>query len=127
MRASRLRRRADLRRLPAFRPGAGHPLALLSRNGLPLWREIAPAADPSTLEPSAGARAVYELLQRRGACFFGEIAHGAGLLHTQLEMALAELVTWGLVTSDSFTGLRALLTPAHKRPPVDRMGRGPSL
>src|SRR4051794_18121557 len=108
-------------------PVRATPLALLSRNGLPLWREIAPAADPAALELSAGARAVYELLQRRGACFFGGIAHGAGLLHTQLEMALAELVAWGLVTSDSFTGLRALLPPAHKRPPVDRTGRGPSL
>jgi ATP-dependent helicase Lhr and Lhr-like helicase len=32
------------------------------------------------------------------------------------------LVAWGLVTSDSFTGLRALLTPAHKRPSIDRAG-----
>jgi ATP-dependent Lhr-like helicase len=99
------------------------PLALLSRTGLPHWREIAPPSDPSALELSAAARGVYDLLRQRGACFFGEIAHGAGLLHTQLEMALAELVAWGLVTSDSFTGLRALLTPAHKRPPIDRAGR----
>src|SRR5436305_6017037 len=75
-------------------PVRATPLALLSRNGLPLWREIAPAADPATLELSAGARDVYDLLQRRGACFFGEIAHRAGLLHTQLELALAELVAW---------------------------------
>ncbi len=104
-------------------PVRATPTALLSRAGLPHWREIAPPSDPEALELSAGARAVYDLLRGRGACFFGEIAHGAGLLHTQLEMALAELVAWGLVTSDSFTGLRALLTPAHKRPPVDRSGR----
>jgi ATP-dependent Lhr-like helicase len=104
-------------------PVRATPIALLSRGGLPLWREIAAPADPGALELSAGARAAYDLLRSRGACFFGEIAHGAGLLHTQLEMALAELVAWGLVTSDSFTGLRALLTPAHKRPPVDRSGR----
>ena len=104
-------------------PVRATPIALLSRGGLPLWREIATPADPGALELSAGARAAYDLLRSRGACFFGEIAHGAGLLHTQLEMALAELVAWGLVTSDSFTGLRALLTPAHKRPSVDRSGR----
>jgi ATP-dependent Lhr-like helicase len=104
-------------------PVRATPIALLSRGGLPLWREIAPPSDPAALELSAGARSVYELLSSRGACFFGEIAHGAGLLHTQLEVALAELVAWGLVTSDSFTGLRALLTPAHKRPSVDRSGR----
>jgi ATP-dependent Lhr-like helicase len=104
-------------------PVRATPLALLSRGALPLWREIAPPSNAAALELSAGARAAYDVLRSRGACFFGEIAHGAGLLHTQLEMALGELVAWGLVTSDSFTGLRALLTPAHKRPPVDRGGR----
>jgi ATP-dependent Lhr-like helicase len=103
-------------------PVRATPIALLSRPNLPLWREIAAAPDPAALELSANARAVYELLRDRGASFFGEIAHGTGLLHTQLEMSLAELVAWGLVTADSFTGLRALLTPAHKRPAIDRAG-----
>jgi ATP-dependent Lhr-like helicase len=102
------------------------PLALLSRGGLHLWREIAGPIDPAAFELSGAARDVYELLRTRGASFFGETAHGAGLLHTQLEIALGELVAWGLVTSDSFTGLRALLVPAHKRPPVDRR-RGSSI
>ncbi|HKI06404.1 MAG TPA: DEAD/DEAH box helicase [Thermoanaerobaculia bacterium] len=114
-------------------PVRATPIALLSRGNLPFWWEIAPASaasaasDTAGLDLSAGARAVYDLLRGRGASFFGDIAHGAGLLHTQLEMALAELVAWGLVTSDSFTGLRALLTPAHKRPPVDRSGRRSSV
>jgi ATP-dependent Lhr-like helicase len=109
-------------------PVRATPISLLSRQNLPFWREIAPALNPEELDLSSNARSVYELLRTRGASFFGDIAHGAGLLHTQLEMALAELVAWGLVTSDSFTGLRALLTPAHKRPPVDRSGqRGISL
>ncbi|MEA2602459.1 MAG: ATP-dependent helicase Lhr and Lhr-like helicase [Acidobacteriota bacterium] len=101
-------------------PVRATPLALLSRGNLHLWREVAGPIDPAELDLSGGARSVYELLRTRGASFFGEIAHGAGLLHTQLEIALGELVAWGLVTSDSFTGLRALLVPAHKRPPVDR-------
>ncbi|HEV2856033.1 MAG TPA: DEAD/DEAH box helicase [Thermoanaerobaculia bacterium] len=108
-------------------PVRATPIALLSRQNLPFWREIAPALNAEELDFSANARSVYDLLRNRGASFFGDIAHGAGLLHTQLEMALAELVAWGLVTSDSFTGLRALLTPAHKRPPVDRSGRRSSL
>jgi len=107
-------------------PVRATPLALLSRGGLEHWREIAGPADPAALDLSAGARAVYDQLCTRGASFFGEIAQRAGLLHTQLEIALAELVAWGLVTSDSFTGLRALLVPAHKRPPVDRR-RGSSI
>jgi ATP-dependent Lhr-like helicase len=36
-------------------------------------------------------------------------------LRTQVEDALAELVALGRVTSDSFAGLRALLTPSQKR------------
>ena len=39
-------------------------------------------------------------------------------MRTQAENGLGELVTWGLVTADSFTGLRALLTSSSKRPPV---------
>jgi len=38
-----------------------------------------------------------------------------GLLRSQLEEALAELVALGLVTSDSFDGLRALLVPSSER------------
>ncbi len=101
-------------------PVRSTPIALLARPNLRLWREAAPPAEPAELDLSAGARAVYDYLRDGGASFFGEIADGTSLLHTQLEMALAELVAWGLVTSDSFTGLRALLVPAHKRPSIDR-------
>ena len=40
---------------------------------------------------------------------------GTRLLRTQVEDALAELVALGLVSSDSFGGLRALLVPAERR------------
>jgi ATP-dependent Lhr-like helicase len=99
------------------------PISLLARPHLSLWREVAPRPNPDELELTGGARAVHDYLKDRGASFFGEIAEGTGLLHTQLEPALSELVAWGLVTSDSFTGLRALLVPAHLRPPVDRSRR----
>jgi ATP-dependent Lhr-like helicase len=104
-------------------PVRATPISLLGRPKLPLWREIAPRPDPDALDLTAPARAVHDYLKDRGASFFSEIAEGAGLLHTQVEVALAELVAWGLVTSDSFTGLRALLVPAHLRPPVDRTRR----
>lgn len=101
------------------------PIALLDRAHLPHWRELAPAAAPDTdVELSAAARAVHGLLAARGASFFGEIAAGAGLLHTQLEEALAELVAWGLATADSYAGLRALLVPSGERPRPGARGRG---
>jgi ATP-dependent Lhr-like helicase len=101
-------------------PVRATPIALLPRTALPGWLELGAEGSPPDL--SANARAVHDLLAARGACFFTEIAEGAGLLHTQVEVALGELVAAGLVSADSFTGLRALLVPAHKRPPVDRTG-----
>jgi ATP-dependent helicase Lhr and Lhr-like helicase len=65
---------------------------------------------------SSAACQVHDVLAARGASFFADLAAGAGLLHTQAEAALAELAAAGLVTSDSFTGLRALLVPADRRP-----------
>jgi len=41
-----------------------------------------------------------------------------GLLRTEVEEALAELVALGLVNSDSFGGLRALLVPSGERRPL---------
>ena len=46
-----------------------------------------------------------------------------GLLRTEVEKGLSELVAWGLVTSDSFAGLRALLIPSEKRRPMGGFGR----
>jgi ATP-dependent Lhr-like helicase len=44
------------------------------------------------------------------------------LLRSQVEEALAELVANGVVVSDSFAGLRALLTPAAARHRQRRAG-----
>ncbi|MGQ0815528.1 MAG: DEAD/DEAH box helicase, partial [Gemmatimonadota bacterium] len=65
---------------------------------------------------SSTAALVLEVLEAKGASFFHEITAAASLLPTQVEQALAELVARGLATADSYAGLRALLTPAHKRP-----------
>jgi ATP-dependent Lhr-like helicase len=54
-------------------------------------------------------------LTTRGASFFTDIVEGTKLLRAQVEESLAELVANGLVISDSFAGLRALLTPASRR------------
>jgi ATP-dependent Lhr-like helicase len=54
-------------------------------------------------------------LAQHGAMFFDELLSEAGGLRMELENALGELVAAGLVNSDSFAGLRALLKPAAKR------------
>jgi ATP-dependent Lhr-like helicase len=58
---------------------------------------------------------VADFIRDNGASFFDELADGTRLLRPQIEEALAELVALGLVNSDSFAGLRALLLPADKR------------
>ena len=59
---------------------------------------------------------VADCIRAQGASFFDELVEGSGLLRSQVEEALAELVALGLVTSDSFGGLRALLVPSDRRP-----------
>ena len=54
-------------------------------------------------------------LTAQGASFFDELVEGTGLLPSQAEESLAELVALGLVNSDSFGGLRALLVPSERR------------
>lgn len=64
---------------------------------------------------SAVAEEVLEVLTTRGASFLHELENACNLLPTQIESALQELVSYGVVTSDGFAGLRFLLTPVDKR------------
>jgi len=57
---------------------------------------------------------VDDYLKEHGASFFVDIVSGTGLLPAMVEEALGELVFRGEITADSFTGLRALLTPLSK-------------
>ena len=99
------------------------PLVLLPRAQLNLWRTFGPALDSSEL--SLRAQRVHTALSEHGALFFDELLSDAHLLPTELENALQELVAAGLVSADSFAGLRALTTPASKRQNRShRRGRG---
>jgi ATP-dependent helicase Lhr and Lhr-like helicase len=91
------------------------PIALLMRRNAAFWTSL--AAPESDVQPSVRAQAVLEGLRAQGALFFEELADVSGLLRPQVEEALAELVSLGLVTSDSFAGLRALLVPSDRRKP----------
>ncbi len=75
------------------------------------------AAPADGLQPSRRAQTVLGCLHAQGASFFDELTAASGLLPSQVEEALGELVTLGLVTSDSFGGLRALLVPSDRRKP----------
>ncbi len=92
------------------------PVALLGRRNLPLWTALAATGDG--VAPSSRGAAVADFITADGASFFEEIVEGTGLLRTQVEEALGELVALGLVNCDSFGGLRALLVPTDRRRPL---------
>ncbi|HUA88787.1 MAG TPA: hypothetical protein VL994_05095, partial [Steroidobacteraceae bacterium] len=94
-------------------PVRATPIALLTRANLPLWQRLMPPAAGAAL--SAPADTLVSYLQRHGASFFEELAAGSGLLASQAESALGELVSSGWVTADSFAGLRALILPLQRK------------
>jgi ATP-dependent Lhr-like helicase len=69
---------------------------------------------PDRAVPSAAARwdaqSVYESLSTHGALFFNDLLAATSLLPSQLEVALRELAALGLVTSDAFATIRALVS-----------------
>jgi len=101
------------------------PIAIMPRRHAALWRQcnIAEAGATAPEGLSAVARKVMEILQQHGASFFLDLVQDSGLLRTQVETALGELTGWGLITADSFAGLRALITPAQRRGGFGRQTR----
>ena len=97
------------------------PLVLISRSSLKHWdRQV----EETTLELSDNARLTLNCLTTSGASFFTEILSDTGLSPSTCEEALGELVSLGLVSSDSFMGLRGLLLPASLRKHNVRQHRG---
>lgn len=97
-------------------PVRNTPIALLRRKNFALWSSVFPQpATTITEEFSTTTQMVYDYLKTRGASFFTDIVENTRLLRSQVEEALAELVANGVVVSDSFAGLRALLTPGSRK------------
>jgi ATP-dependent Lhr-like helicase len=87
------------------------PICLVERLDLDTWSTLAAQAR----EPSGTALEVHEALLRRGAMFFQELSRATKLPPAFLEAGLAELISLGRVTCDSFAGLRWLIVPAWRR------------
>jgi ATP-dependent Lhr-like helicase len=91
------------------------PIVLLVRRHAPLWAGL---TAPPDVQLSVRAQMVADHIRQHGASFFHELVDGTGQLRSQVEEALAELVALGLLSSDSFAGLRTLLTPSDQRKPA---------
>ena len=104
-------------------PVRATPIVLLPRREQATWMRL--AAEPDAAALSSRAAKVADALKHHGALFFDELLDESRLLQTELEDALAELVARGMVSCDSFAGLRALLLPQGKRPKAStRLRRG---
>ncbi len=85
------------------------------------WMSSRHAADDAAA-PGAGesaclshaAREVLAHLRQRGASFFADIVRATGKIKAELETALWELVTAGLITADGFDNIRALIDPKRR-------------
>jgi ATP-dependent helicase Lhr and Lhr-like helicase len=104
------------RRTRSGAPVRTTPVVLLERRNVAQWMSLVGRANG--LQPSPRAEMVLDCLRNEGALFFDELADAARLLRPQLEDTLGELVALGLVNSDSFGGLRALLVPSDRRKPI---------
>ncbi|HKB12916.1 MAG TPA: hypothetical protein VKD69_19770, partial [Vicinamibacterales bacterium] len=98
---------------------AATPVALFLRQHGDAWAVLKGCAGiTETAEnhlPAVSAR-ILELLRARGALFVPELAGASGLTDADVRGALADLVARGLVTSDGFGGLRAIIRAASGRP-----------
>lgn len=91
------------------------PISLVYRINLALWQNLSANEKAESFSSTSNAGKVRHLLNEQGASFFDEIVEKTKLFKVQVEEALSELVALGLVTSDSYTGLRALLVPSKYR------------
>lgn len=87
------------------------PILITPRECIDVWRIQSSCA----LTENSIAHDVLSFLQQKGASFYDDLRRSIGLLPAQLDQALGELVAKGAVCSDSFAGLRALITPRDHR------------
>jgi ATP-dependent Lhr-like helicase len=92
---------------------AATPIALFLREHADVWCETGERDDPAD-------EAVLDALRTRGALFFHQIDAACGLGEKALRTAIARLAAAGLITSDGFAGVRALL---NSNTPLKRAGR----
>ena len=70
---------------------------------------------PWPTDLSVAAADVLKVLERRGASFFNELQSGARRLPTEIEDALWELLSRGLITADAVQNLRVLQSPKLRK------------
>lgn len=99
------------------------PVSFVPRKDLHHWLEV-PLHRAQTEDLGANARALYEILEERGAIFPTDLQSQSALLPSHFEEGLAELVGLGLLSCDSFAAMRQLaIAPSKRRFPLFAVGR----
>jgi ATP-dependent helicase Lhr and Lhr-like helicase len=83
------------------------PVTFVNRHQIHVWKQ----EKDIELTLSSKAEKILEALKNHGALFFNDILFRTKLFASEAEDAIGELINAGLITSDSFTGMRALLVP----------------
>lgn len=96
-------------------PIKSSPITFIPRSKIDSWNKFDYLSSKNLDNLSNETAKVLELLRGMGASFFGDLVSKTGLLRSQVEEALGELVAAGLLTSDSFSGLRSLLVESKYR------------
>ena len=109
-------------------PSKATPVTLAFREDLP-WLLQAARLDAAPEAPELGATAeVVESLGKRGAQFLAELAAATRRLPAEIEEALWDGVSRGLLTADGFAAIRSLVETGRARPKpahsVSRLRRG---
>jgi ATP-dependent Lhr-like helicase len=109
-------------------PSKATPVALAFREDLP-WLLQAGRLNGEPDAPAVGATAeVVEALGRRGAQFLAELAAATRRMPADIEEALWDGVSRGLLTADGFAAIRSLVETGRPRPKpahsVSRLRRG---
>ena len=97
------------------------PICFANRPNLATW--LGSARSETIENLTQPAQEVLELLGSQGALFFDEVRVRTGLLEDHVEQGISELVAKGLLTSDSFVGLRAFLVDSKFRSSRSRSRR----
>lgn len=89
------------------------PISISNADDMATWRALAGGgADHPCL--SSTAEQLFSYLKEQGPSFIGQVESSQKMLKSQVKSALMELVAAGVLTADSFAGLRVLLSKPAK-------------
>jgi ATP-dependent Lhr-like helicase len=98
------------------------PVSFIPREDLDAW--LGMTEIPSAEGICGPANDLLKPLAAQGAMFPQNLQKAANLVPAHVEMGLADLVSHGLITCDSFAGLRQMITPpSRRRAPLRPVGR----